>query len=244
MFMIQPIQNYNVPKRQIGFRGNLNKSLCQDIWAGETLKQGVAIRLKMLADTFEKTLAASNFKRKDLTIVGSMANYNYGKASDIDLHLVTDFSEYPADRKFLTDYFNSKRDMFNYTNSFNIFGHPVEVSVEDAASKTYSKGRYSLMSDEWIKKPVFDEKLELPDVTSSQTYLDLKKSLDECLAKNDFKSITPLFQQIYALRQSGLAQGGEFSMGNSIFRQLRNEGYLKKLIDLSYNALNNLISLK
>lgn len=243
--MIQPIQNHNnVPKRQIGFKRNLNKTLCKDIWEGETLIPGVAIRLKMLADTFESTLAASNFKRKDLTIVGSMANYNYGKASDIDLHLVTDFSQYPADRKFLTDYFNSKRDMFNYTNSFNLFGHPVEVSVEDAGAKTYSKGRYSLTKGVWLNKPVFDEKFELPDVTRSQTYVELKKSLDECLAKNDFKKITPLFQQIYALRQEGLAQGGEFSVGNSIFRQLRNEGYLKKLIDLSYNALNNLISMK
>lgn len=217
--------------------------MCPDIWDGDALKSGVAIRLKMLADTFEKTLAAMNFNRKDLTIVGSMANYNYGKSSDIDLHLITDFSGYPVDKRLLTDYVNSKRDMFNYTNSFRIYGHPVEISVEDSAAKTYSKGRYSLMSGEWLQKPVYDENLKLPDVTNSAKYLELKKALDECLAKNDFAQITPLFQQIYSLRQTGLVQGGEFSAQNLTFRQLRNEGYLKKLIDLSYNALNNLISL-
>ena len=229
--------------RQVNFCSkNLNKVLCPDIWQNDVLKPEVAKKLNLVADIFQQTLALP-FERKDLVLVGSMASHNYGKFSDIDLHLVTDFSKYNTDERLLADYFKSKRDMFNYTNSFMMYGHPVEVSVEDVARKARSQGRYSIISGQWLKKPVYDEKFVIPDVTNSEKYLNLKKSLDECLANNDFKKITPLFQEIYKLREAGLSTGGELSKENLIFRRLRNEGYLKKLIDLSYNALNNLISL-
>lgn len=224
-------------------RGELNKVLCPDIWQGEVLKSDVAKKLTVLADTFQKTLVLP-FERKDLVVVGSMASHNYGKTSDIDLHLVTDFSKYGVDRALLGDYFKSKRDMFNYTNSFMMYGHPVEVSVEDVLLPARSQGRYSITNGVWLKKPAFEENVVLPEITSCDRYLELKKALDECLANNDFKKITPLFKEIYAIREVGLSKGGELSKENLIFRQLRNEGYLKKLIDLSYNALNNLISLK
>ena len=229
--------------RQVNFCSkNLNKVLCPDIWQNDVLKPEVAKKLNLVADIFQQTLALP-FERKDLVLVGSMASHNYGKFSDIDLHLVTDFSKYNTDERLLADYFKSKRDMFNYTNSFMMYGHPVEVSVEDVARKARSQGRYSIMSGQWLKKPLYDENFVIPDVSNSERYLNLKKSLDECLANNDFKKITPLFQEIYKLREAGLSTGGELSQENLIFRRLRNEGYLKKLIDLSYNALNNLISL-
>lgn len=228
---------------RISFKGKagLNKVLSPDIWQNDALKPDVAKKLGIIADVFQKTIAVP-FERKDLVLVGSMASHSYGKASDIDLHLVTDFSKYGADKKLVADYFKAKRDMFNYTNSFMLYGHPVEVGVEDIAAKARSQGRFSLMTGEWIKKPVFDENFVLQDVSSSEKYLSLKKSLDECLANNDVRKITPLFQEIYSLREAGLSQGGELSKENLIFRKLRNEGYIKKLIDLSYNALNNLIS--
>lgn len=238
---LQQPQTGNVD--QVNFGGNnLNKILCPDIWRNDALKPEVAKKLNLVADIFQQTLALP-FERKDLVLVGSMASHNYGKFSDIDLHLVTDFSKYNTDERLLADYFKSKRDMFNYTNSFMMYGHPVEVSVEDIARKARSQGRYSIMSGQWLKKPLYDENFVIPDVTNSEKYLNLKKSLDECLANNDFKKITPLFQEIYKLREAGLSTGGELSKENLIFRRLRNEGYLKKLIDLSYNALNNLISL-
>ncbi len=223
-------------------KGNLNKVLSPDIWNGEVLKPEVAQKLELLADVFQKTLVMP-FERKDLLLVGSMASHNYGKASDIDLHLVTDFGKYGVDERFLTDYFHSKRDMFNYTNSFTIYGHPVEVSVENLANPSRSKGKYSIMRGEWLQKSVYDENFVVPDISNSEKYLSLKKSLDECLAANDMKRITPIFQELYALRDAGLDNGGEFSQGNLIFKKLRNEGYLKKMIDLSYNTLNGLISL-
>ena len=233
----------NKDKVSFSSKAKFNEVLCPDIWQGEILKPEVGMKLSLLADVFQKGLAI-DFKCKDRVLVGSMANFNYGKASDIDLHLVTDFSQYGSDRRLVGDYFRTKRDMFNYTNNFMIYGHPVELHVEDIAEKNFSQGRYSLQQNKWLSKPVFDEKVVLPDVKEAEESLQIKKSLDACLEKRDTGKISSMFKLIYSLRQSGLEDGGEFSFGNLIFKQLRNEGYIKRMIYLSYEALNNLISLK
>lgn len=242
----KPAMFSNLPSLKadtVSFSGkNLNKVLCPDIWQGKSLKPEISERLEKIADLFQKSLAM-DFKRNDLVIVGSMANYNFAKHSDIDLHLVTDFNLYNADEKLLADYFKTKRDTFNYMNCFRLNGHPVEVSVENNGKNIFSKGRYSIQSKKWITEPIFTDKTQIPEITKLPEYAALKAELDTCLKNKDFTQVKQLFGKIVALRKMGLVEGGELSIGNLIFKQLRNEGYIKKLVDLGHDALNNLINI-
>jgi hypothetical protein len=48
--------------------------------------------------------------------------------------------------------------------------------------------------------------------------------------------------KIMKMRKEGLAERGEFSVENLVFKKLRNEGYIEKLIDLisrSYEQIYN-----
>jgi hypothetical protein len=42
------------------------------------------------------------------------------------------------------------------------------------------------------------------------------------------------------MRKEGLAENGEFSVGNLAFKKLRNEGYIEKIIELISKAYINI----
>ena len=42
---------------------------------------------------------------KDIVFTGSLANYNYSKYSDIDLHLLFDFAEMEGDKQMIEQFF-------------------------------------------------------------------------------------------------------------------------------------------
>ena len=48
----------------------------------------------------------------DITLTGSLANFNYTKHSDFDLHILTDFTDYNASSDLLKDYFNAKKKIW------------------------------------------------------------------------------------------------------------------------------------
>ena len=49
---------------------------------------------------------------KDIKLTGSLANFNWSKFSDVDLHLVIDFSQITDNEKFAKDYFDAKKFEF------------------------------------------------------------------------------------------------------------------------------------
>ena len=98
----------------------LSDTLNPTIWEDFKLKEDVKNKLKEISDAFIKYLDF-DFNIDDIQIVGSMANYNFTKYSDIDLHLIADLSEIEVlDKDYLdciTKYFNAKKSLF--LNVFN-----------------------------------------------------------------------------------------------------------------------------
>jgi len=48
---------------------------------------------------------------------------------------------------------------------------------------------------------------------------------------------------VYKMRQEALLNGGEFSEGNLVFKELRNNGVLQDLKDRKVKLMNDLMSL-
>ena len=93
----------------------------------------------------------------DINIIGSNAGYNYKSKSDIDLHIVTDFTQYPANVNIIDELFNAKKNNFNNNYDINIKGLPVELYIEDKNNPAESNGRYSIKTNEWLQEPTYIE---------------------------------------------------------------------------------------
>ncbi len=178
---------------------------------------------------------------QDIRITGSEANYNYTESSDIDLHLVFDFSEVEVDPEFLDDYFFSKRQIFNNQYSFEIKGIPVELSVENINSALVSTGVYSLYTDSWLRIPE-NAGLEITQF-NLESYEKIVKAIRKIIASSDRERIYKLWKNIKGLRKLSLKLQGEFGEGNLIFKKLRADGIIGDVKDALDAAISKELSI-
>lgn len=224
-------------------------------WVGGKLKTNVRIRLLDIAHDFFEDLDVRWIKPKDVVLTGSLANYNWSKYSDIDLHIIVDFSEVYDKTEFVEDYFNSKKIIWNEAHdTLKIYGFPVEVYVEDYKAPSESSGVYSLVTNEWINEPeqMDDGKMHrdyIKDV-SAKCMNKIDELSDKCetkdievLKKVSYKA-KRLFDGLKDLRKKGLKSPyKEMSSGNIIWKVLRRTEYLDKLyeiIDKTYNKIKTI----
>lgn len=214
-----------------------NNILNKDIFINEQLKSKVLIKLKEIANAFLEYLGL-DLDIEDIIFTGSMANYNYNEDSDIDLHIIINFKKYGIDGDWLQDYFNAKKTVFNMNHNINIYGHPVELYVEDVKSPSKAGGKYSILNDEWIIKP---EKItaEVEDVKDSPKFLELIDKIKDILSSSyNADEANDVLDNIYNMRKKGLESSGELSEDNLIFKKLRSLGYindLRKYINDNYD---------
>ena len=89
-------------------------------------------------------------------------------------------------------------------------------------------GLYSLTTNKWIDEPKKLKPLD-NDVAVKAKYKEFVEA-----AKNvkDGEVANDLIQKIKRMRKAGLAKEGEFSVENLVFKKLRNEGVIGKLMDI------------
>ena len=61
---------------------------------------------------------------------------------------------------------------------------------------------------------------------------DVEEPLEEKIGSTSIDEIDKYINDLYELRKDGLATGGEYSLGNLIFKEARNKGYLDNLKEL------------
>ena len=208
--------------------------------------------LTQIANDFYETLEIT-IPIEDILFVGSLANYNWSKYSDIDLHIVMDFEKiantmdakgYYEPNQFVKNYFDSKKQIWNDTHKIKIFGYDVELYAQDTKETLKSNGIFSIKNNEWVKVPSIE--------SFSIDYNQIKRKaegfmneIDSLEKQNNVQSkVDKLKDKIKKLRKSGLESGGEFSTENLVFKTLRRNGYIEKLYKIKVVDYDKQMSLK
>ena len=89
----------------------LHGELQPDIWQDERLNEEVEARLIEIAQDFIQMIEESKelgapIVVEDVRLTGSLANYNWSKYSDIDLHIIVDFSKINEDTGLVKAFFD------------------------------------------------------------------------------------------------------------------------------------------
>lgn len=232
----------------------IKDELCPDFWEDGRFDQSARRTLLAIAKSFIEHLEIED-EVEDITVTGSIANYNWDEnSSDIDLHILMDFSKLSDDPEILKKFFDAERKIWNKDHyEISIYGYPVEVYVQDINEEHHSSGIYSLLKDEWIKEPsknnLSDENTDydhVQEITSSiMTVIDeLELDLDKDDPQTIYNDADTLFNNIKDIRKSGMGSDSpEMSDGNIIFKSLRRSGYMEKLIDIRTKAFDMIHSI-
>ena len=202
--------------------------LCPVAWQGTDMLPEVRNKLLQIADIFVGYLEVPNFRVLDIVLTGSMANYNWTKFSDFDIHVVTEYNDLNAD-EIAEAFYQAKKKIWNDNHDITIHGHEAELYVEDVNEPPVAQGMFSLKDNKWLSKPTFSP----PDVKTGAVFHKVKGLVTEIKhalkTADDAEDVKRLTDKIRKMRRAGLDDGGEFSVENLAFKVLRNIGYIEKL---------------
>ncbi len=186
----------------------------------------------------------------DIIMTGSLAGYNWSNYSDIDLHIIVNFEQFPKEQhELFEELFSLKKIVFNDKHNIKVKGFDVELYIQNSEEPHESQNTYSILYDEWIdqsKKEDFtvnkteitkkaQEWMELID-----TVIDMSEEEDLAQAKEILKKYK---EKIKNYRQAGLEKNGEFSNENLVFKVLRRSGYIDKLYNFQDKLIDKKLSL-
>jgi hypothetical protein len=227
----------------------LKDNLNQDIWNGNSLDPKIRAKLIRVALGFYKDLdLPKEAEIKDIIFTGSLANFNWSKFSDIDLHLVIDFNQFDADPKFVEDYFYAQKSIWNQEHDIEIYGFPIEIYVQDVNAKLVATAVYSVLNDKWIKKPTREtfqlDKKAIKDKANSFIYQlrDIRQDYQDKQFQDVVDKVTRLKDKIKQMRNAGLERGGEFSLENLAFKVLRRTPFMDVLDSFKAKSYDTLMS--
>ena len=203
-----------------------HSTLNPKLWDNNTLLPDVRNKIIEIIDQFLSTIDIE-LNIIDARIVGSQASFNYTSASDLDIHLVTNFELVDASKEITSLLYNALKTKFNQDYDIQIKGIDVELYVEDVNSSAISNGIYSIYKNTWIK---FPKKLDsIPEVPIESEYKDWNAKISKAIKSDDSMQISELLDAIYLLRKDSLASEGEYGKGNQLFKELRNNGLIDDL---------------
>lgn len=209
------------------------------LWSNNKLRPEVKEKIMELVDEFQSSLDIP-LTILDINIVGSNASYNYTDKSDVDVHIITDFDEYGYPLELVNAAMQSFKKVFNDKYDVTYGGYNVELYVEDVNSSPHSNGIYSVLNDIWIKEP---EKLEPMEVDLEPEFTEYTQRINNIVANGTIKDIQDMTSELKMLRRDSLAKDGEFGKGNLIFKQLRNDDYIKRMRDRKTELTSKELSL-
>jgi len=209
-------------------------SLNPIFWKAEKLDPKVRTQLLKIAEEWRKYANIPTSSVKDVIFTGGNANYNYTKFSDIDVHLMVSKTQIAdCDKEILDDYLRDKKALWTLSHDIKVYGFPVELYAQDLDEKSsMDQGVFSLKKDEWIKKPI-KEKVNLQDPAIARKVKHLKDIIDFFIdsGSHDIEKMDAFKEKLRTMRGASVQKGGEFSLENLAFKELRNQGYLDKFSD-------------
>jgi len=219
---------------------------------GDVMIPEIRERLMEIAQDF---LDGIEFKLdvEDITLTGSLANYNWSKYSDFDLHILVDYDAVDADPDLVKRFFQDIKAIWNIRHNIFLKGYEVEVYVQNTNESHMSSGVYSVQNDEWDIKPEREETARFPiDQPNIEKKADdiifqidrAEKLFADGKLNDALDAIDRLKQKVRNLRKTGLSKDdGVYSVENLAFKTLRRSMELERLSILKNKAYDKSMSI-
>jgi hypothetical protein len=168
----------------------------------------------------------------------------------VDLHILLDFRDVDDKTDLVREYFNAMKALWNRLHDIRIKGYEVEIYVQDVNDPHEAQGLYSVLNDEWVKKPTLDKKdFDRDNIKKKAASLmdqvdRIETLIDEGKYEEAEKYADKLKEKIRKMRKSGLETIGAYSVENLAFKVLRRTDYLEKLSNAKRKAYDSMLSLK
>lgn len=229
----------------------LKPSLNPEFWDREVLKSDIRDQLMLIAEEFFDGLnSPENLVIKDVIFTGSLANYNWSKFSDVDMHVIVDFETIDTKEEFIKQLFDSYKNLWNKNHDITIKGYDVELYLQDIRETLSANAVYSIKRNKWVLKPE-KEKLKINRniiKKKALSFFDKLKDVKKAYAEGDYQKALDKSQElkdkIKKYRKSGLESGGEFSLENLVFKVLRRTPYMEVLNDINSKSYDQIMSIQ
>lgn len=230
------------PVKSFKLQDNLNEK----IWNDFQIDEEVSEQLITIAEDFYENLELPA-KIRDIVLCGSLANYNWSeKYSDYDLHIIINYDEIDENFELVEKLCDYAKKVWISQHEIKVKGYEVEVYIQDekelklAIDSGKMGGVYSLKKSEWIKKPEkkdfeLDEKLIIEKTKPLMLLIDdVEEDVKDEHPEKSLDKIKKVWDKVKKFRKSGLeeGEGSEFSTGNLVFKLLRRNGYISKVMEL------------
>ena len=230
------MENSNI---QIVKSFKVQNELSAEIWflEGDTYKMKPEIRTSLLeiVEDYEN-FTDLDLDIEDVTLTGSLSNFNWSEFSDVDLHLILDFSE---TNELLKKYLDSRRIIWNSLRDVRVKDFDVEIYAQDSNEPHFASGVYSVLYDDWIVKPSKGEDVEIDTekiLSKAKGWMEEIDTIEVNAKRKEpeqvLGDIQRLKNKLKKYRGNGLKDGGEYSYENLTFKFLRRNEYLKKINDV------------
>jgi hypothetical protein len=228
---------------------SIKDSLNPDIWTGGKLEPRVRLKLLKIAKDFLKDLdLPKKIIVRDVYFTGSLANFNWSKFSDIDLHIVLDYNQFETSPEFVENYFHAQKSIWNQEHDITVFDYPVELYVQDKNHKMSATAIFSVLRNRWILKPTHQKFQIDKDIIKRKAndiiynLKDIKQDYKDKRYQSVIDKVTKLKHKIKLMRLAGLEKGGEFSKENLVFKVLRRTPFMDVLDSFRAKSYDTLMS--
>jgi len=229
------------PIKSFKIQDNLNDK----VWENDKMIPEIRKDLIKISRDFYETVGIEA-EIKDIILTGSLSNYNWSsKYSDFDVHIVITLSDVDKNVELVKKLVDQAKNIWNRDHDIEIEGFDVEVYIQDAKEEHTSNGVYSILKDKWNKKPSkIDIEIDYKEIerkgSSIMSMIDILEEESEDTEYEKFKEkITKVWEKVKDLRKRSLKEEGEFGIGNLVFKLLRRNGYIGKVISLKRDSYDN-----
>jgi len=245
-------ENLDEAEQEVLDSFEIQKELSPNVFENDVMISEIRERLMEIAQDF---LDGIDFKMdvEDITLTGSLANYNFSKYSDFDLHILVDYAAIDADPDLVKRFFQDIKAIWNIKHNIFLKGYEVEVYVQNTNEDHKSSGVYSVQNDEWVIKPEKEETERAPvDKQNIEKKADdiifqidrAEKLLNAGKLDDALDAIDRLKQKVRNLRKTGLSKDdGVYSVENLAFKTLRRSMELERLSTLKNKAYDRQMSI-
>lgn len=222
---ITQLESFNLSDA-VEFHDELNPDLFQD----EKMISSVRRQIMKIALDFVEHVSIGDLDIEDITLSGSNAAYSYTDHSDIDIHILIDYSKLPTNEVY-RELFDAKRIGYNDSHDIKIAGYSVELYVQDSNQPHVSLGEYSVIDDRWLRIPV-KRRANFDQHNTALKFEKLDKISKLALKQQDLDQVERVLDILRRYRTAGLSENGEFGPENLAYKALRAQNTVQKLFDL------------